>query len=64
MADQVNAVDLPALLKALEPFLKVEKATHKGRYTDELEDNEYISVYHFDIKVSHFRALKKALYNV
>jgi hypothetical protein len=51
------------LLEALKPFLEVEKATHAGEYTYEMEDDEYISVYHLDIRAKHFRALRKAIDN-
>lgn len=52
---------LIAVLEAASPFIEVAKATHKGEYTPELEDDEYISVYHHDIRAKHFRALKRAV---
>ena len=49
------------LREAIKPFLEVEAATHAGEWSPELEDDDYISVYHHDIRVKHFRALKKAV---
>ena len=49
------------LREAILPFLEVEAATHAGEYSWEMDDDEYISVYHHDIRAKHFRALKKAV---
>jgi len=54
------------LRAALEPFAKIAAETRPdldlGGYREyTMDDDEYISVYHLDIRVKHFRAAETAL---
>lgn len=57
----IDSDPIKALIEACKPFIEVAKATHKGEFNPELGDDDYISVYHYDIRAKHFRHLKKAV---